>query len=132
MQQHRTIIIALLAALCLMLAGCGPATAELSAGMTEFEFSPASWTVPSGAEVTLTLTNNGSVDHNWVLMVLGYLAEAPFNEQDQENVYFETTVEPGQTETVTFTAPESPGTYQVVCSIAGHLEAGMEGTLTVE
>lgn len=132
MQHHRRIIIALLAALCLMLAACGPSTAELSAGMTDFEFTPASWMVPGGAEVTLTLSNNGTVDHNWVLMAQGYTAEAPFDERDQENVYFETTVEPGQTETVTFTAPESPGPYQVVCSIAGHLEAGMEGTLTVE
>lgn len=132
MQYHRRIIITLLAAISLILAGCGPATAELSAGMTEFEFTPASWTVPGGAEVTLTLSNNGTVDHNWVLMVQGYSAEAPFDEQDQENVYFETTVEPGQNETVTFTAPESPGTYQVVCSIAGHLEAGMEAMLTVE
>lgn len=132
MKKYWKSMIAALAAAALVLAACGPQTATLSSGMAEFEFSPTSWTVPAGAEVTLTLSNDGTVDHNWVLMEGGYTAEAPFDEQDQTHVIFETTVEPGQTETVTFTAPDSPGTYQVVCSIAGHREAGMEGTLTVE
>lgn len=30
-----------------------------------------------------------------------------------------------------FTARTAPGTYRVVCTIPGHLEAGMETTLTV-
>jgi uncharacterized cupredoxin-like copper-binding protein len=37
---------------------------------------------------------------------------------------------PGQTTTLEFT-PTAPGTYEYICTIPGHKEAGMKGTLTV-
>jgi uncharacterized cupredoxin-like copper-binding protein len=40
-------------------------------------------------------------------------------------------VAPGETGNVTFTAPAA-GTYQFVCTIAGHAAAGMVGTFNVE
>ncbi len=40
--------------------------------------------------------------------------------------------QPGATKTETFTAPSEPGTYTIVCGISGHLENGMEATLTVK
>ncbi|MFP3853282.1 MAG: cupredoxin domain-containing protein [Anaerolineales bacterium] len=132
MKRYWKTLLLLLATAALLLTACGPQTAELEVTMTDFAFDPAEVSVPAGAEVTLTLTNDGSVEHNWVLMESGYTAEAPFNEQDQENVSFEASVLPDETETVTFTAPSESGTYQIVCSIEGHLEAGMEGTLIVE
>jgi uncharacterized cupredoxin-like copper-binding protein len=36
----------------------------------------------------------------------------------------------GDTNTFTFTAPAA-GTYQYVCTVAGHAPAGMVGTFTV-
>ena len=38
----------------------------------------------------------------------------------------------GETDEVTFTAPEEPGDYEYICTFPGHLAAGMKGTLTVE
>ncbi|MDL1944781.1 hypothetical protein FBQ99_20840, partial [Chloroflexi bacterium CFX2] len=32
---------------------------------------------------------------------------------------------------LSFTAPDQPGTYQIVCGMPGHLQAGMVGTLEV-
>ena len=127
----KTILIAM-AAMGLLLSACGAQTAEVEVTMTDFAFDPAEISVPAGAEVTLTMTNDGSVEHNWVLMEQGYTAEPPFNDEDQQNVLFEASVPADETETVTFTAPSEAGTYQVVCSIPGHLEAGMIGSLTVE
>jgi uncharacterized cupredoxin-like copper-binding protein len=113
------------------LAACGgPSTAELAMSMTEFSFSPPSASVPAGAEVTLTVTNNGTIEHNWVLLDAGYQAAAPWDADDQSQVITETSVPAGGSQTVTFTAPAA-GTYQIVCSIAGHLEAGMMASLTV-
>jgi uncharacterized cupredoxin-like copper-binding protein len=100
--------------------------------MSEFSFSPASASVPAGAEVTLTLTNSGTIEHNWVLLDAGYQAAAPFDADDQANVVAETKVAAGEVQTFTFTAPSDAGSLQIVCSIPGHLEAGMAASLTVD
>jgi len=47
-----------------------------------------------------------------------------------EFVYVEDEVEAGANKTLSFTAPDV-GTYQVICAIETHFDAGMEGTLTV-
>ena len=114
----------------LVLAACsggGSSTNSISTTATDFHFEPSSWTVKAGEEVTLSITNNGAVDHDWVL--LGSMITAPAD--GEKDVIFEAEVAPGQTEEVTFTAPATPGEYQVICEIAGHLEAGMEGKLIV-
>jgi azurin len=38
---------------------------------------------------------------------------------------------PGESDTVTFTAPAA-GTYDYICTFPGHALAGMHGTLTVK
>ncbi len=114
------------------IAACGgPGTSEISTAMTEFAFTPSSSSVSAGSEVTLTLTNDGTVDHNWVLMDAGYTVTTPFDDADRAKVFAETSLAAGDSATFTFTAPSEAGTHQVVCSIPGHLEAGMEASLTV-
>ena len=132
MKKHWKKLIFVMAALTLLLAACGPQTAELEVTLTDFAFDPANVSVPAGSEVTLTLINEGSVEHEWVLVEQGYTIEPPVDEQDEANIYWEAEVPADEIETFTFTAPETPGEYQIVCVIEGHLEAGMEGTLTVE
>ena len=41
-------------------------------------------------------------------------------------------IQPGSTATVQIPADAQPGTYDFICSIPGHAEAGMVGTLTVQ
>ena len=38
---------------------------------------------------------------------------------------------PGQTRTIRFTI-DQPGTYRIVCTVPGHADAGMAGTLVVD
>jgi uncharacterized cupredoxin-like copper-binding protein len=120
----------------LVLPGCGGGGAEqasthLTVDMTEFAFSPRDYTVPVGAEITLDLSNNGAIEHNFVIMELGTEVTTPFNVDDEANVYWRITMPPGQETTTSFAAPSEPGEYQLICSTAGHVEAGMVGTLTV-
>lgn len=120
----------------IFIASCGgsgtPTPANLSVDMTEFAFTPSSYSVPAGAQVNLDLANSGALEHEWVLMNQGTQASAPFDDNDEANIYWEQELAAGESGTFTFTAPETPGEYQVVCGTAGHLEAGMVGTLVVE
>jgi len=121
--------VALVAAL--LAAGCGPKKVELTVEMSDFKFAPTDVEAPSGADVTLTLINNASVEHEWVLFQAGYQATLPFDADDEGHIYWEGEVQPGDTQTFTFVAPSEAGTYQVICGIAGHAEAGMIGAFTV-
>lgn len=122
----------------LLLSACssGPST-EISASMEDFQFSPTEWTVAAGEEIAVELTNDGSVEHEWVILQSGVNisseSELPETEEEllADFVYWEDEVEPGETKTVTFTAPPA-GEYQIVCAIEGHFDAGMEGTLISE
>ena len=123
-------VLVILAAM--VLTACGPKAVTLDVELKDFSFEPAAWEVPAGAKVTLNLTNTGSQEHEYVIMVLGKDATPPFDADDEPNVFWEHEVAPGGTATVEFTAPTEPGVYNVACGTAGHLEQGMHGTLTVK
>jgi uncharacterized cupredoxin-like copper-binding protein len=99
--------------------------------MTDFEFTPAAFTVPAGEEVELHVKHDGTVEHDLIIMKYGTDAGHSFEEEDEGNVYWSRAFQPGASETATLTAPSQPGVYQVICGIRGHLEAGMVGSLTV-
>lgn len=120
----------------LALSACGssaPAT-EISVTLDEFKMTPSSWTVAAGEQITITITNDGTVGHEWVLLQNGVniASEADLPETEEELladfVYWEQEVEPGDSASFTFTAPAA-GTYQIVCAIEDHFNGGMEGEL---
>lgn len=113
------------------LAGCARPSARFDVLMTDFAFSPATYTVVGGSEVTLTLTNHGAVVHNWVMLLPGSQVTSPFDADDEPHALWRARMPAGATETFTFTAPESPGEYPIVCTEPGHYEAGMVGRLIV-
>lgn len=123
----------------LTIAACGGASNEPSTDLTvtvqEFQFTPNTWTVPAGEQVTITITNEGTVTHEWVLLQEGVAitSEADLPETEEELladfVNVEEEVEAGTSKTLTFQAPPA-GNYQIICAIEDHFDAGMEGTLT--
>src|SRR5690606_24318621 len=94
--------------------GTASSTFEVE-GTDDLKYSQTSATVAAG-EVEIVLTSGPSVEHNVVI-----------EELDDEVV-----VEAGPGETASGTVELEPGTYTFYCSIPGHRQAGMEGTLTVE
>ena len=82
--------------------------------LTEFAIDPSEITVPPGT-VTLEIENAGFVEHDIVIEEL---------DQGVDFVY------PGQIHN--FSAQLASGTYSLICTVAGHKEAGMVGTLIVE
>ena len=136
--MRRRAIVVVLAGSGLLLGACGDdddggdeASTSIEATASDFQFDPDSWTVPAGEEFTIDFTNDGSVEHEWAVIVEG---EDLDSEDDfaEEKVLFEVEAVPaGESTTQEFTVDEA-GTYQVICAIPSHFDAGMEGTLTVE
>ncbi len=118
---------------CFMLTSCkssGP-SAAIDVTLTDFQFTPNSFTILAGREITINVVNNGVVEHEFAILKFGADASDEFDEEDRQNIYWEVKVPAGQSVTLTFTAPSAPGEYSVVCGIQGHLMAGMVGKLTV-
>jgi Cu+-exporting ATPase len=81
----------------------------------DVRFGPADVTVPAGRFVVVRFTNDDPIFHDWEV-------EGPAN--------VDAGARPGQTQTIRFLL-DTPGTYRIVCSVEGHAEAGMVGTLVV-
>jgi uncharacterized cupredoxin-like copper-binding protein len=118
----------------LLLTACaaGGPSPEINVEMTDFAFSPNHFAVPAGAEITVNAAHHGVVIHEFIIMKSGTDAGEKFDEEDLPNVYLTVDVPAGHSQSFTFTAPDQAGDYQIVCGIAGHLQAGMVGRLIVE
>jgi plastocyanin len=81
-------------------------------------FDPAGLTVRAGQPVTVTLRNTGLMPHDFTLA-------------DGVAEPVTITANAGQTSAGTFTL-ERPGTYAFECSMPGHAQAGMRGTITAQ
>jgi len=99
-------------------AGCGKpscdTTLNISTDPTQLAFVPTTLTAPPG-KVTIVMKNASAIPHSVAIQAPGDVAGAIVNQ--------------GQTSTTTATL--KAGTYQYYCTVPGHKEAGMVGTLTV-
>ncbi len=87
---------------------------------TEFAFDPAEFSVEAGRPVAVSFANEGSLEHDWVL----YAADG--GEVDGAHA----DASPGEEAMAVFTL--EPGTYQAICTLRGHEEAGMTGEVRAE
>jgi uncharacterized cupredoxin-like copper-binding protein len=94
----------------------GVAAQKVTVVAKEFSYTPSRITVKAGQPVQVVLDNKGVLEHDFVL--------------DRFRVKMGA-IQPGKTGTVTFT-PNAKGTFEFYCSIPGHKEAGMKGTLVVQ
>ncbi|MFV0318597.1 MAG: plastocyanin/azurin family copper-binding protein [Microthrixaceae bacterium] len=93
-------------------AGGGTGAAEVDVTMADFSFDPSEAVIaPDG---TIELTNDGSVQHDMVI-------------DGQESGL----IDPGASGSLQLDGIAA-GEYEIYCSVPGHRDAGMEGTLTVD
>lgn len=109
--------------------GSAGGSTELLIDATDFAFDPDFYEVPTGETISVSLSNLGAVEHNWVIVTAGNEITSSVD-VDESLFYFELNAQAGESIGTTFTAP-APGTYQVICSISGHIEAGMVAELEV-
>jgi nitrite reductase (NO-forming) len=90
-----------------------PAVQWVEVTLREFKFEPAQLEVPAG-RVVLVIRNEGLIPHDLAIPGLGKKTEyiAPKKE-------------------ATLELELRPGTYPFECTVSGHKEAGMHGTLVV-
>jgi len=145
----KTIMLVMFAALSTMAIAAQAKTVEIE-GMNSLQFSKESITVKPGEEVMIKLTNStklpaSAMSHNWLLLSSDADPEAidKAAAKAKDNDYVPSDmgdqiiahtgmVGGGESDTVTFTAPEEPGDYEYICTFPGHFAAGMKGTLTVK
>ena len=89
-----------------------PGAPDIEVVTRDFSFSPTQLTVPAGTTGNVVLVNDGDVLHDLTIPALGFRLEAS----------------PG-TRTSSSLTVASQGTYQFICSVPGHREAGMEGVV---
>lgn len=81
----------------------------------DFSFTPSALSAKSGEPITIKLENKGTMEHDFTIE----------GHEDAKVV----AKMPGSTVTGRVTLPA--GTCTVYCSVPGHRESGMVGTLTV-
>lgn len=91
-------------------------TLQLEASETELAYDTTNLSAKAG-KVTIDFKNPSALEHNVVI-----------EQNGKELAGFEPVAQGEESET----AELKPGTYTFYCSVPGHREAGMEGTLTVK
>jgi len=126
-------ILLLILALSVMLPGCqsGAPAKKLNIELNDFTITPNQFTVQAASEITISVTNRGTVEHDFNIMKLGSDISDMFDEEDRANVLWEMDVQPGETKSAMFTVPAEVGTYWVACAMPGHVQSGMIGRLEV-
>ena len=137
----RRYLIPLLLLVSLALAACSGASSgpnEIVVKAEALKYSPATIEVTAGQPVKISFQNNDSMDHDFSIveipMVMSATAE-PMAGHDMSGMSEEPQLHMAtlmnQSATLEFT-PSKPGTYEFFCTVAGHKEAGMKGTLVVK
>jgi uncharacterized cupredoxin-like copper-binding protein len=86
----------------------------------EFAFEPKIVELKAGEPTRIELVNHGKIDHAFVVA-----------EPNGKGDWIHLHALAGETDAATFQI-DSPGRYKILCTIAGHVEAGMVGEVVVE
>ncbi len=118
--------------------GTTPAGNTTISTLDTLKFDPATVTVAAGAPASIEVKNTGAQQHNWVLV----------KPEDADRIATESLAKGGDAtglpgvlaggalvaaagaETLSVNVPA--GTYTYICTVAGHYQAGMKGTLTAQ
>lgn len=102
---------------------------------SEIAYDVSTLDVKAGETITLVLVNDGTQDHELGIGDAAFfeahrkmMAEMPGMTHEMANMI---TAKPGETARLTW-AFTKPGAFQFGCSIPGHYELGMVGTISVK
>jgi len=102
-------------------AKAAPVASEVKVVATDLKFTPPTLQAKVGQRLKVVLENKGVIEHDIAFPTL---------KTDKPGAGPHTSARPGQTTALEFT-PTAAGTYEYICTIPGHKEAGMKGTINV-
>jgi uncharacterized cupredoxin-like copper-binding protein len=121
----RNVGVVLTIALSLFSVGLGPVqaqtTRDVKITLKEFSLTPNRVSVPRGQAVRFTVTNAGTVNHNFTVEL---------ESQKIEKTLFAQNLKPGETKTAEFTFTAA-GEWEMYCPVDAHKDRGMLGKITV-
>ena len=98
--------------------GAASVPATLQVSLSEFAITPSMIHAPQGRALTFEVTNEGTAPHTFAV-------------DTGEGVQATAEIQPAESATLEVAALQS-GTYETFCTISGHREAGMVGSLMVQ
>ena len=93
------------------------ASASLAVSLADFALNPDRLSAPAGTELTISVTNDGHAPHTFAVDTGAGVRETP-------------QLGPGAAATLVV-PPLEPGEYRIFCSVPGHEDLGMVGSLKV-
>lgn len=114
-------------------------TKVLTITATDIAYDTPVIEMKAGQLLRLTLQNDGALEHDFSFMEMPLAGEVTGGGMDmaghdmsnmEEEPDVHVSAMPGESNTISFT-PSRPGVYEYYCTVAGHREAGMSGTLNV-
>lgn len=125
----------------------GAVTIKMGVIQHEMKFDKSTFTVKAGQQVTIDFENQDFMQHNMVIGEIGSLetigkaADELARDPDGANmnyvpripevIAYTPLVDPETSETLVFTAPDTPGEYIYICTVPGHWRI-MNGIMVVE
>ena len=116
-------------------AGDTPAATTVDVGLEEFAVNPAQNTVDAGT-LTFSVSNDGAIPHNFLVIKTDLASDAlptADAQVDEGQVDVAASIPEyaaGDTEEVSVDL--EPGSYVLICNVAGHYDSGMRAAFTVE
>jgi len=95
--------------------------AEVKMIATDLKFSAPTIEAKVGQPIKIILENKGAIEHDIAF---------PTVKADKSAASLKAVAKAGQTATLEFT-PTAKGTYEYICTVPGHKEAGMKGKINV-
>jgi nitrite reductase (NO-forming) len=97
------------------------APSEIKVIATDLKFTPPTIQAKVGQPVTIVLENKGAIEHDIAFPTL---------KADKPAASLKAVAKSGQTVTLEFT-PTAAGSFEYICTVPGHKEAGMKGKIEV-
>ena len=108
-----------------------PGFKKLGLKMEDIKYSSTAIKATKGQAVTINLTNAGALDHDFTIEKIDAKATVDGKDAKTHKFAVQSVVKAKGNSKLEIT-PNAAGTFEFYCTVPGHKDAGMKGTLTVK